>query len=105
MFLHRRHYEGERVGNIPVKGRQYGIRWGSWKYIEAPEQERRELYDLEADPGERSNRLDSDPEQAARLAQRLARWQEEQGVSAGRAAGARLGPEERRALEALGYVE
>jgi tetratricopeptide (TPR) repeat protein len=45
------------------------IREEGHKYIEAP---RPELYDLEADPGETENLVESDPERARRMRSRLA---------------------------------
>ncbi len=104
-FLHRRHFEEEVVDGIRVKGRQYGIRWMKWKYIDAHEQERRELYDLESDPDEVVDRLQAEPEQAARLARKLSEWLDAQGAASREMPRRELSTEERKALEALGYVE
>ena len=41
-----------------------------WKYVEAPQPE---LYDLAADPGERTNVIDAHPERAQEMAGRLGR--------------------------------
>jgi arylsulfatase A-like enzyme len=102
IYLQRRHFDAEYADGIYVKGRQFGIRWGHWKYIDASDQGRTELYHLATDPQERVDRSRSDPEQAARLAEKLTAW---------RAGGAEARPVEtlsegdRKALEALGYVE
>ena len=56
------------------------IREGRWKYIAAP---RPELYDVVADPGERDNRVDREPQTASRLEAMAARWSPaELGLSA-----------------------
>jgi arylsulfatase A-like enzyme len=103
VHLYRRHFAGERRGALYVKGEKYAVREGRFKYIEGPEEGTRELYDLEADPGERRNLAEAEPETAAALAARVAAWR------AGRAgrpdAPLRLSPEERERLEALGYTE
>jgi arylsulfatase A-like enzyme len=85
-----------------VKGEQYAIRWGRWKYIDASDQGRTELYDLETDPGEQVDRSRDEQHHAARLAERLAAWRQRQtGERPVRA----ISPRDREALEALGYVE
>jgi arylsulfatase A-like enzyme len=43
-----------------------GIRDGRWKYIERMKDSREELYDLEADPGEKDNVAEGNPSVAAR---------------------------------------
>jgi arylsulfatase A-like enzyme/Tfp pilus assembly protein PilF len=71
------------------------IRERRWKYIAAPEPE---LYDLEADPGERHNLVAVRPRQAQRLAALLPQ-------DDGRfAAAATLKPEEIAKLRSLGYL-
>lgn len=73
------------------------IQDGRWKYIEAPQ---RELYDLEADPGERNNVIDRFPDVAERLRHLLA----EMSVQESPATEIALDDEARAALESLGYV-
>jgi len=103
IFLYRRHFSGEQRGGQLVKGEKLGVREGRFKYIDGPEEGTRELFDLEADPGERRNLLDEQPETAAALADLVEGWR------AGRSAPAdprlRISPEERERLEALGYTE
>ena len=79
------------------------MRQGRWKYLESGDGSRRELYDLAADPGETANLADARPEEARRLAGRIAAW---------RAATRRQGEpprepseSEREGLRALGYLE
>jgi len=77
------------------------LRRGSEKYVSAP---RPELYRLDDDPGEMTNRAGEDSERAsalaAELASRIARAEER----ASRPDPVTLGPDERRALAALGYM-
>ena len=61
-----------------------------------------ELYDLDADPGERRDLLAARPELAARLKQSLADW--ERSVRDGAAAERDLDPELIERLEAMGYL-
>lgn len=115
VFFERRVYEKERVPVFPVegvvygrpfrvRGDKYGVRQGSWKYIEAPMEGTRELYDLSSDPTERTNLLSRHPQLASELAGRLEAWRGEQD-------GLALGPrreaaeEELERLRSLGYVQ
>lgn len=66
-----------------------------------PAEDRRELYDLEADPAERHDLVRDAPQTAASLHERLRAWRE--GAPEG--APAALPAAERARLEALGYVE
>ncbi len=91
------------VGSIPVAGEKSGIRIGPWKYIEGDEENTRELFNLNDDPGERVNLYDSELPTALELSARLAAWTREH---------ARATPEqpemteqERERLKALGYIE
>ena len=45
-----------------------------WKIVHLPESDETRLYDLQADPGERTDRSAQEPEQTARLLQQLAAW-------------------------------
>jgi choline-sulfatase len=73
------------------------IQDGRWKYIEAPQSE---LYDLQTDPGERTNVIDRFPD----VAERLSRLVAEASVQPGAEAQIALDDEARAALESLGYV-
>lgn len=102
VFLQRRRYDQPLVTGQVVKGQQYALRSGRWKYIEAREGATFELYDLVSDPGERRNLLPSAPPEAATLPARLASW-----VSGAPALPppAPVGEEEARRLRSLGYVQ
>jgi arylsulfatase A-like enzyme len=102
IVLERRVFSSDRVGTIPVRGEKLAVREGRWKYIEAPEEKRRELYDLESDPGERVNLAQREPARAAALAERLVRWRRETPAIP---PAAPVSPEDEERLEALGYAE
>jgi len=103
IHLYRRHFAGERRAGTLVKGEQLGVRVGRWKLIDAPEEGTRELFDLEADPRERENRLAAQPDVAATLLARLdARRRERAGEAV---APLDVSPGERERLRALGYTE
>ena len=101
VFFQRRLYQKNRVPTfavegvvfgrpLRVKGAKYGVRQGNWKYIEAPLEETRELYDLSSDPGERANLLSRRPELASELAGQLEAWRNGQdGLALGPGAGGR----------------
>jgi len=71
------------------------------KYIFGP---RPELYDLEADPDELTNLVDSDPEAAAALHRRLERFVAEHAAPDPTTV-LEVDPEVRARLEALGYIQ
>jgi arylsulfatase A-like enzyme len=84
----------------------FGIRQGRWKYIERRDEQRileAQVFDLLADPGERTNLMARQPAEAGRLAGELRAWRK----TGGRApvAPPSLSPEDREALRALGYVQ
>ena len=114
VFLYRRHYEpADLTDTVSVAGEQLGVRLGRWKLIRAPEEGRLELYDLEADPAERTNVAAAHPERVAALGALLDDWHRESERVRGAWRGAAgesapehvLDEEERARLEALGYVE
>jgi hypothetical protein len=79
----------------------FGVRVGRWKYIEALEENRRELFDLSIDPQETRNLRESQPGEAARLAIRLRRW-----VAAAPSFPAQpVADDVAAGLRALGYVD
>jgi arylsulfatase A-like enzyme len=99
VLLERRHYEAREVEGFAVRGSKHAIREGRYKYIEAEEEGTRELYDIEADPGERRNLASERPEDAGRLSSLLREWVRERGRPMERVPD---GVAER--LRALGYV-
>jgi len=114
VFFQRRLYEGKTVPvfavegvkfdrPLRVKGGKYGIRQGNWKYIEAPMENTRELYDLSSDPGERTNLLPRRRKLARKLAGQLEAWRNEQtGLALG--PGQEASEDEFERLRSLGYV-
>ena len=79
-----------------------GVRTSGWKYIDAPAAE---LYDLEADPGETANVLDTRPEVVRRLrAEMEAVIKRQAAPPPGAAPGPAADSETRRKLESLGYI-
>jgi arylsulfatase A-like enzyme len=103
VFLHRRHYEPRRIGDIAVAGEKFGIRVGPWKYIVGEEEGTRELFNLQEDPGELVNVCERFPAVADELQEKLAAWKEAFGREDGGLE--TLSPEDLERLKALGYVE
>jgi arylsulfatase A-like enzyme len=103
VFLQRRLYDTRVVSGFPVKGEKFAVRSGQWKYIEATDEETRELYDLHADPGETRDVFAAQAAVADRLARGLARWR----ARFDRRERARddASTEMQEALRALGYVQ
>jgi len=96
--------EGVLFGRpLHVKGSKYGVRQGNWKYLEAPTEKTRELYDLSSDPGERTNLLSRHQELARELAGQLETWRNQQAGLA-LVPGQEAPDEELERLRALGYV-
>jgi arylsulfatase A-like enzyme len=102
IFLERREYQAQRIGDFEVRGEKTGLRLGQFKYIEAPDEKSYELFDLDADPGERRNLLPERAQQAEAMARVLAEWRRRPGAA--RAEGDQA-PETQEALRALGYVQ
>lgn len=102
IFFQRRPFAPGRVGAFQVAGDAFGLRLGRWKYIEAPEESRRELFDLLRDPGERQNLSAQQGARADELSARIARWRERTARAA--PAGA-VDAADRERLRAMGYAE
>jgi arylsulfatase A-like enzyme len=104
IYLYRRHYDGEALADgIYVKGEQFGLRMGRWKLIVGPEEASTELFDLAADPQERVNLAEREPERVAALRRHLTLWR--QTHTRDGPAAAPLSNEDRKRLEALGYAD
>ena len=103
VFLQRRLYDTDEVSGFRVKGEKFAVRAGQWKYIEAAEEESRELYDLRADPGETKNLFAAQSAVADRLTRGLAAWRGrfDQRARARDDSSAEM----QEALRALGYVQ
>ena len=102
VFLQRRRYDEPLANGRVVKGQQYALRSGPWKYIESREEGTYELYDLRRDPREETNLLPASPAEASSLPGRLARFVRSAPAPAAPQA---VGEEEARKLRSLGYVQ
>jgi arylsulfatase A-like enzyme len=103
IFLFRRHFEPGMHDGISVAGEQYAVRRGRWKLILAPEEKTRQLFDLQRDPGERSDLTAGEPERAAALEREIADWRARHGRS--ETAPSAVSGADLERLRALGYVE
>jgi len=103
VFLHRRHYAPEQIGNIPVAGEKFAIRAGPWKYIEGEAEGTRELFNLQDDPGELVNLYETSRAVADELQTRIAAWKATYGRDTGDQPG--LSREDLERLRVLGYVQ
>ena len=101
VFLQRRLYETQTLRGVPVKGAKVAVRAGHLKYLEAPGEGTRELYDLAADPGESTNLAEVRPGDVRRLQGLLADWL----ARTPQAGGGKVEAEEAERLRALGYVQ
>jgi len=78
VFFERAHFERKkRLQGRRFFGTQLGVRDGRWKYMEATEESRRSLYDLETDPRESDNLIAERPDETMRLARVLADWRQQ----------------------------
>lgn len=114
VYLHRRPYKERMLKTLPkynpqsvdsilVKGQKYAIRVGRWKYIEGAEEGTKELFDLDADPGEGSNLYSKLPEKAAALALQLESWRLSHTPDG--LVQVPVSNEDEQRLHALGYVD
>jgi arylsulfatase A-like enzyme len=102
VYFQRRTYDTRLPAGMNVQGTKHAVRRGRWKYIEAPDEGTRELYDLAVDPAERRNRVDRNPAEAAALSALLAEWR--RAVTVRQPSGA-IAPEDAEKLRALGYIQ
>lgn len=87
-----------------IAGEELGVRRGDWKLIYAEKQREASLYNLATDPRELRNIADDHKELTHELVAAATRFADAHGRENARAR-SDLEPEERKALEALGYVE
>ncbi len=91
---------------VYVAGDKYSVRFGKWKYSEASQEDvARELYDLEADPGERSNVARQHREVVDRGSRHIAAWLAMTKSSSSAPQKQELTADDIRELEGLGYIE
>ena len=104
IFLQRPYFpRGRPLVHPDEKGWGLGLRRGHWKYFEAKEENRRELYDVEHDPREKRNLASKRTEKADELSALLATWRERQTAMAVQR-NLSIPPDARAGLEALGYL-
>ncbi|MBU6283535.1 sulfatase-like hydrolase/transferase, partial [bacterium] len=101
IFLQRRLYEVEQLRGVAVRGSKFAVRSGTLKYLEAPAEGTRELYDLSSDPGELVNLAGDRVGDAKRLQSVLAQWlaRTPQANAGG------VSSDDAERLRALGYVQ
>ena len=91
--------------SLLFKPEKKSIRLDGWKLIFHPESGREELYDLRADPGERTDLTAERPEVLAGLKARLTEWMERMASEkAAREERRNLSRREVEALKSLGYI-
>ena len=99
IFLQRPYYpQGRR--DVPSAGYGFGVRSGDWKYFEAEEEGRRELYNLHEDRGERIDVSATAQDKTEEMSGLIREWRARQK---GGLAESALTPRDEAALEALGY--
>jgi len=86
------------------RGPGFGVRLGRWKFFEAPEEGRRELYDLSVDPREKRNLSTRMPEKVEELSALIADWSRDNERRSSKRE-VTVPPDALEGLRALGYVE
>jgi arylsulfatase A-like enzyme len=104
VFLERRLYTTRDPGRKRARGAKIGIKVGAWKYIEAVEEETRELFDLTIDPLESTNVVSLHPDIATRLSESIVAWVRETPKMFP-SSGSIVSQEDSKMLEAMGYVQ
>ena len=92
-----------RHAGRPVVGFGFGVRYGDWKYFEAPSEGLRELYDISKDKQEKRNLAAEQPEAAAKCSAIIAAWLETLGWTPSERE-SELPPDVIESLRALGYL-
>lgn len=82
----------------------WAVQQGGWKYIEAAEEQRWELYDLNTDPEEKNNLYALQSEVVSQLKSQLETWLAGRQPRA-QVEASELTAEQREALKELGYLE
>ena len=84
---------------------RYVLRTRQWKYILTTKPEGEELYDLNADPGEKTNLAQKEPDKARRYRKALEEWRNTRPDLGAASAKVALTPESEKQLRALGYIQ
>ncbi len=113
IFMQRREFRSKKVRKRRVAGSMYAVVRAGRKYINAPQENGEELYDLTADPGELNNLATSSPGSPGGVAAGLyakellaaivEQWRERFALR--QREHAPLSKAELKALRALGYVD
>jgi arylsulfatase A-like enzyme len=102
VFFYRRHYNQGVAQRTPVNGENYAVRFGEWKYIFGPDEEKRELYHLTEDPDEMKNRYQDEEETSAYMHSMLIDWLDRHRKHGKKQA---ISEDDAELLRSLGYVE
>jgi len=102
LVFQRRFYEIDTVKGHPIKGDKFALLWNNWKYIEAVEEDSRELFDLQRDPGELNNLVEIHLERRATMSRAL-NDAIDRMASLASGGGQRVSEDDAKRLEALGY--
>ncbi len=102
VVMERRLYKTSPVDGFAVSGPKLALRLGTWKYVEAPDEGTRQLFDLASDPHERVDRAPAESGRVDELAKRLEAWRAATPI--GEATLPALPSEEEQRLRALGYT-
>lgn len=102
VVVQRRIYEVESLRGVRVRGAKVGVRMGRWKYIEAPAEGTRELYDLSDDPAELHDVATREPGELRRMRAQLEQWAARTPLARGIG---RVDDGDAERLRALGYVQ
>lgn len=108
VYLQRPYFKGIYLPilynkKIWLKGEKFAIKVKNWKYIEAKEENTKELFDLNADPQELNNIYSSFPEKVTELETRLEKWKNQYAKH--NVKQNTISDEDRKRLESLGYVD
>ena len=84
---------------------RYALRTKQWKYILTTKPEGEELYDLKADPGEKTNLATKEPDKARRYRKALEEWRKSRPDLGAPISKITMTPEHEKQLRALGYIQ
>ncbi|MFQ5718237.1 MAG: sulfatase [Acidobacteriota bacterium] len=90
---------------IEKRVRMSGVRTRRWKFVRDLTRGEERLFDLDADPGERLNLMDEQPEQGAKLRALLDAWSDQMPGDSSQSTTRAMTREEVEMLRSLGYVK
>jgi len=103
IYLHRGYFVEKWMDKRRIKGEQFGVRIGRWKYIVGDEEGTKELFNLETDPREKNNLYMDFKKVANALSDALDQWKRTH--MSGPSIKPRISEDDLRKLKTLGYVE